>query len=112
MRVVCHPVSETPEVAVAEQDDLVAVQTAAATDEKIVTIIPADAGWRAIYGSQSGNEELSRIVAWALVEDDSGARRVVGMVIDPQDRTNIVAATSSESSQSGPLSRYGFKDRG
>jgi hypothetical protein len=96
---------------VAEQDDLAAAQTAAAEDGKIVTIIPADAGWRAIYGSQSGSEELSRIVAWALVEDDAGVRRVVGMVIDPQDRTNIVAATTSESARAGALTRYGYKDR-
>lgn len=94
----------------AEQDDLVDGSPDEAAGETIVTIIPADAGWRAIYG-QSGSEELSRIVAWALVEDDSGSRRVVGMVIDPQNRTNIVAATSSASSQSGPLSRYGYKER-
>jgi hypothetical protein len=116
MAVVCpvaiNPVLVRPsEVAVAEQDDLVEETPAGATGEKIVTIIAADAGWRAIYGAQSGSEELSRIVAWALVEDESGSRRVVGMVIDPQNRTNIVTAASSASSQSGPLSRYGYKER-
>lgn len=94
----------------AEQDDLVEGVASEAADAKIVTIISADAGWRAVYGSASGSEELSRIIAWALVED-AGTRRVVGLVVDPQDRTNIVPATDSQASQAGPLSRYGFKDR-
>jgi hypothetical protein len=95
---------------VAEQDDLVEGVASEADDAKIVTIISADAGWRAVYGSASGSEELSRIIAWALV-DDGGSRRVVGLVVDPQDRTNIVPATDSQASQAGPLARYGFKDR-
>jgi hypothetical protein len=96
---------------VAEQDDLVEGVASEAADDKIVTIISADAGWRAVYGNASGSEELSRIIAWALLEDGSGGRRVVGLVVDPQDRTNIVPATDSQASQAGPLSRYGFKDR-
>jgi hypothetical protein len=94
---------------VPEQDDLVTAPSAPGTDN-IVTIISADAGWRAVYGG-GGSEELSRIIAWALVEDASGSRRVVGMVVDPQDRTNLVVATDSAASQAGPLTRYGFKDR-
>ena len=98
----------------AEQDDVVespAVEIG--TDETIVTIITADAGWRAMYGGQSGGEEsgLSRVVAWALVEDGSGDRRVVGMVVDPQNRSSIVTATSSESAQAGMLTGYGYKER-
>lgn len=98
----------------AEQDDVMGTPTAGATaaGEKIVTIIPADAGWRAIYGGQGSEESgLSRVVAWALVEDDAGDRKVVGLVVDPQDRTNIVSATGSESSQAGNLTGYGFKER-
>ena len=103
----------------AEQDDLVdgittesgtATATTETGSDNIVTIISADAGWRAVYGA-GGNEELSRIIAWALVDDGLGSRSVVGMVVDPQDRTNIVPATDSAASQAGPLSRYGFKDR-
>ncbi len=97
----------------AEQDDVVGSATATAGDEKIVTIVPADAGWRAIYGGQASGEEsgLSRIVAWALVEDASGDRRIVGMVVDPQNRANIVSASGSESAQAGTLTGYGFKER-
>ena len=96
----------------AEQDDVAASTPAGSTGEKVVTIIPADAGWRAIYGGQGSEESgLSRVVAWALVEDDSGDRRVVGMVIDPQNRSSIVSATSSESTQAGSLTGYGYKER-
>jgi hypothetical protein len=100
---------------VAEQDDVVgSAIPAGGTGEKIVTVITADSGWRAIYGSQgAGNEDsgLSRVVAWALVEDDAGERRVVGMVVDPQDRSSIVTATGTESAQAGTLTGYGYKER-
>jgi len=97
---------------VAEQDDVVQQAPADATGEKIVTIVPADAGWRAIYGGSGGEESgLSRVVAWALVEDDSGDRKVVGLVVDPQNRSNIVTATGSESAQAGTLTGYGYKER-
>ena len=78
-----------------------------------MTIISADSGWRAIYGGQSSADEsgLSRVVAWALVEDDAGDRRVVGMVVDPQNRSNIVTATGTESAQAGTLTGYGYKER-
>ena len=98
----------------AERDDVVGDTTpAGVTGEKIVTVIPADSGWRAIYGGQGSGEEsgLSRVVAWALVEDDAGDRRVVGMVVDPQDRTSIVTATGTESAQAGTLTGYGYKER-
>jgi hypothetical protein len=99
---------------VAEQDDVVGTATPAGeTGEQVVTIITADSGWRAIYGSQSGSEDsgLSRVVAWALVENDAGERRVVGMVVDPQDRSSIVTATGTESAQAGTLTGYGYKER-
>jgi hypothetical protein len=97
---------------VAEQDDVVQGAPAGASGEKIVNIVPADAGWRAIYGGSSGEESgLSRVVAWALVEDDAGDRKVVGLVVDPQNRSNIVTATGSESAQAGTLTGYGYKER-
>jgi len=96
---------------VAEQDDVVGAPTSAA-GEKIVTIISADAGWRAIYGGSGGDESgLSRVLAWALVDDDAGGPKVVGLVVDPQNRSNIVTATGSESAQAGTLTGYGYKER-
>jgi hypothetical protein len=97
---------------VAEQDDVVAAGAESGADTKIVSIVPADSGWRAIYGGQSGEESgLSRVVAWALIEDEDGGRRVVGMVVDPQDRTNIVPAVGTESQHAGMLTGYGYKER-
>jgi hypothetical protein len=98
---------------VAEQDDVVDgdASVVVASDQQIVTIIPADAGWRAIYGQSAGEDSaLSRIVAWALVEDDEG-RRVVGLVVHPKDRSKIVPAEGTESPHAGTLSGYGFKER-
>ena len=97
----------------AEQDDVAASAPTGAADEKIVMIIPADSGWRAIYGGQGQSEEsgLSRVVGWALVEDSAGDRKVVGLVVDPQNRSSIVTATGTESTQAGMLTGYGFKER-
>jgi hypothetical protein len=98
---------------VAEQDDVVGAPASAAggNGEKIVTIVSADAGWRAIYGGTGGEESgLSRVLAWALVENGAGDRKVVGLVVDPQNRSNIVSATGSESAQAGTLTGYGYKE--
>ena len=96
----------------AEQDDVVAGGTGGGSDERIVSIVPADSGWRAIYGGQAGEESgLSRVVAWALIEGDDGRRRIVGMVVDPQDRTSIVPAVGTESHHAGVLTGYGYKER-
>ena len=97
----------------AEQDDVVASTPAEASGENILTIITADSGWRAIYGGGSAGDEsgLSRVVAWALVEDDAGERRVVGLVVDPQNRSSIVTATGTESAAAGTLTGYGYKER-
>ena len=97
----------------AEQDDVVASTPAEASGENILSIITADSGWRAIYGGGSAADEsgLSRVVAWALVEDDTGERRVVGLVVDPQNRSSIVTATGTESAAAGTLTGYGYKER-
>ena len=98
----------------AEQDDVVGgTDTDSGPAGRIVTVIPADSGWRAIYGGQGTGEEsgLSRVVAWALLEDEGGDRRLVGMVVDPRDRTNIVPAGGTESQHAGTLTGYGYKER-
>jgi hypothetical protein len=78
---------------------------------KILQIVPADSGWRAVYGHSEDPEgsELSRVVAWALVEDDEGKREVVGLVVDPIEATKVVPATDAISVGAGELQRYGFK---
>ncbi len=96
----------------AEQDAVDANGGAGSAEEKIVTIVPADNGWRAIYGGQGADDSgLSRIVAWALVEAADGSRRIVGMVVDPQDRKRIVPVDTTESQHAGGLTGYGYKER-
>jgi hypothetical protein len=77
----------------------------------IVSLVAAEPGWRAIYLSEDDEDrELTRVVAWALVEDEGGARAVVGMVIDSSDPTRIVAAPEGASETAPEFDRYGFKE--
>jgi hypothetical protein len=69
------------------------------------------AGWRAIYlGEDDEDRELTRVVAWALVEEEDGAQAVVGMVIDWADPTRIVPAPEGASENAPEFDRYGFKE--
>lgn len=72
---------------------------------RIANIVAADSGWRAVYGGESEWEEreLSRVVAWALVDEPDGERSVVGLVVDPLDPTRIVPAA-----EGGAFTRYGY----
>jgi hypothetical protein len=81
-------------------------------EDTIISLAPAEAGWRAIYtANDEGGEsrELTRIVAWALVEDGEGKRSVVGMVIDATDPTRIVPAPDGASLAVPSFDRYGYK---
>jgi hypothetical protein len=79
---------------------------------RIVSLVPAEPGWRAVYGAEFAEDrELARVVAWALVESDEGERRIVGMVIDPNDPTRVVPAPEAASPVAGFFERYGFKER-
>jgi hypothetical protein len=71
--------------------------------ENIVQIIPADSGWRAVYQdpNDASETEVARVAAWALVDDEQGAREVVGLVVDG---TRLVPAATA-----GTLLRYGYK---
>lgn len=77
---------------------------------RILSLVAAESGWRAIYGEDSDDRELTRIVAWALVEDADGSQRLVGMVVDAADPTQIVAAPSGASAIAPTFDRYGFKE--
>ena len=70
---------------------------------KIVDIAPAENGWRAVFqdANDPSETELARVAAWALVEDETGSRDVVGLVADG---TRLVPAA-----EAGTLLRYGFK---
>ena len=81
--------------------------------EKILALVPAEPGWRAIYtGDEEGGDEareLTRIVAWALVEDEEGERSVVGMVVDAVSPTQVVPAQDGASLEAPSFHGYGYK---
>jgi hypothetical protein len=78
--------------------------------DRVISLIPAETGWRAFYGDEWDAEmESARVVAWALVEDAAGAQRVVGMVVDGDRPTALVPATQAASEYAPQFHRYGFK---
>jgi hypothetical protein len=78
--------------------------------DTIVSLVPAQPGWRALYRGEFDEEpESARVVAWALIESAGGDREVVGLVIDPGDATRIVPAPEGASEFAPQFERYGFK---
>ena len=78
--------------------------------DRIVSLVPAVPGWQALYrGEYEEDAESARVVAWALVEDEDGGQRVVGMVVDPDDSTRIVFAPDGASAMAPEFDRYGFR---
>ena len=78
--------------------------------DRIVSLVAAEPGWRAIYFDDDHEDrELTRVVAWALVEDD-GAQDLIGLVIDSNDPTRIVPAPEGASATAPNFDRYGFKE--
>lgn len=55
--------------------------------KKILQIIPA-IGWEALYEQDDGSVDYSKLVCFALVEED-GVREVTGMCIDKNGETAI-----------------------
>jgi hypothetical protein len=78
--------------------------------ERIVSLVPAEAGWRAFFGGEYDYDaESARVVCWALLEDAEGGQRVVGMVVGGADQTTIVPAPEGASEFAPTFERYGFK---
>ncbi len=78
--------------------------------DKIVSLVPAEPGWRAIYLGEDETQELTRIVAWALVDREDGERTVMGMVVDWADPTQLVFAPDAGSVSAPRFDRYGYKE--
>jgi len=78
--------------------------------DRVVSLVPAEAGWRAFYGGEYDDDgESARVVCWALVESVEGEQRVVGMVVGGSDQTAIVPAADGASEFAPSFERYGFK---
>ena len=79
-------------------------------DGRIVALVPAEAGWHALYkGEYEEDAESARVVAWALVESADGTQELVGMVVAPEEPTTIVPAPDGVSAIAPQFDRYGFK---
>ena len=74
---------------------------------KLRQLVPAEPGWRALFGVEGEEVGRSRIVAWALVEEQ-GREEIVGLVVDLEDPTRIRAAPDVVDVEGHRLLRYGF----
>lgn len=71
---------------------------------KLTSITAAEAGWKAIFGS-GDDETQSRIVAWGLTADGEA----VGLIVHPDERKTVVAATDVTLPDGSSFDRYGFR---
>jgi hypothetical protein len=72
-------------------------------------LVPAEVGWKAVFTELDGSETMSRIVAWASVDDGEGeSSAVVGLLVDPTAPSTVVAAPEAMSPGGGEFLRYRF----
>ena len=69
----------------------------------IEQLVSAESGWRAVFAEPDGSESLSRILGWAVHEED-----VVGLIVDPAAPARIVPAPDSSSPSGGKFNRYRY----
>ncbi|MDP9308797.1 MAG: hypothetical protein M3P15_10905 [Actinomycetota bacterium] len=74
---------------------------------KLRQIVSAEPGWRALFGVEREEVGRSRIVAWALVEEE-GREEIVGLIVDLDDPTRIRPAPDMVDAEGHRLLRYGF----
>ena len=76
---------------------------------RIRSLVPAEAGWYALYrGEYQEDSQSSRVVAWAVVEAENGDDEVVGLVVAGDEPTRIVPAPEAASAVAPEFDRYGF----
>ena len=74
---------------------------------QIEQLIPAETGWKAVFAEPDGVESISRILGWAVRQGDDGGE-LVGLIVDPGQPSQIVAAVEASSPDGGTFSRYRF----
>lgn len=74
---------------------------------RIEQLVPAEAGWKAVFKEPDGDESLSRVLCWASAGADDGSA-LVGMIVDPADPARIVAASAAASPGGGAFARYRY----
>ncbi|HZO49235.1 MAG TPA: hypothetical protein VFB26_03730 [Gaiellaceae bacterium] len=74
---------------------------------RIAQLMPAEPGWKAVFGEPDGGESVSRILGWAVAgEGEEG--EVVGVIVDPSEPSRIVPAPEATSPDGGEFVRYRF----
>jgi len=74
---------------------------------KIEQLVPAEAGWKAVFKEPDETESVSRILGWAVTAE-GGENAVVGVIIDPSSPAEIVSAVDAVSPGGGAFSRYRY----
>jgi hypothetical protein len=75
---------------------------------EIQQLVAAESGWRALFEEPTEEITRSRVLGWALVQTGETVE-VVGMIVDPLEPTQIIAAPGSTSPGGGAFSRYSFQ---
>ena len=73
---------------------------------QIEQLIPAETGWKAVFTEPDGEESVSRILGWAVKGGEDGG--LVGLIVNPDEPSQIVAAVDASSPDGGTFSRYRF----
>ena len=76
-------------------------------ESQVAWMVAADPGWRALFGIVDEEVARSRIIGWAGIQGAEGSK-VVGMIVDPSDPTQLVPAPDAIDPNGGELMRYGF----
>ena len=74
---------------------------------EIRQIVAAENGWRALFEEPTGEVTRSRVVCWALVGAAKSVE-VVGLIVDPTEPTQMIAARDASSPDGGLFTRYAF----
>ena len=74
---------------------------------RIEQLVPAEAGWKAVFKEPDGGESLSRILFWAALDGEAESE-LVGVIVDPADPARIVSAATAVSPGGGSFARYRY----
>jgi hypothetical protein len=70
-------------------------------------MIPAEAGWKALFELDGEEVGRSRVIGWAGVRHDDTVE-VVGIIVDPNDPGTLVVARDVIDPNGGDFARYGY----
>jgi hypothetical protein len=75
---------------------------------RIEQLVPAEAGWKAVFKEPDGSESVSRILGWAVARGGGDDAEVFGVIVDPVAPSRIVNAVEAVSPAGGEFSRYRY----